>query len=441
MKIIKQEEFDDYWKKDLFQAEDDETLKTVKEIIRAVRVEGDAAVRRFASMFDRSSPETLEVPASKIKEAVQELEASDPGLAGALRFSSINIRRFSMAQREQFKDFEFENVPGVFTGHKVIPASRAGIYVPGGRYPLVSSALMCLIPAFCAGVEELCFSSPPGDDGIPDTRILASAGIAAKVCGRLDTRFRAFSVGGAQAIAALALGTESIPACDVVAGPGNKYVAAAKAILFGTTGIDFIAGPSDILVIMDEDSSAELAAMDMLAQAEHDLDARARALVPSEAAANRLIKALETGLQKLPVGNSRNMAQGSLDNGGLIVIYKDRSDAQLIANAIAPEHLELQVSNSTSWIQGLRNYGSLFIGALSAEVLGDYSSGLNHTLPTSGTARFTAGLSVRHFLKTPTCLRCEKEDGYREALEAAEIIAKAEGLSAHAESARLAFRR
>ena len=441
MKIIGSLEFDEYWKKNLVHQGDEETEKAVKGIIQAVRSDGDKAVRRFASMFDRSSPETLEVPISGIKDAVRDLDATDPILANALRFSAENIRRFSLAQREQFKDFEIETTPGIFTGQRVIPVRRAGVYIPGGRFPLVSSALMCLIPAFCVGVEDVCLCSPPWSDSFPDSRILAAAGIAAQICGRLGAGFRSFCMGGAQAIAALAVGTETVPRCDVVAGPGNKYVATAKQFLFGEAGIDFIAGPSDILVITDENASTDLAAADMLAQAEHDPDARARALVPSQVAADRLadriIEALETCFQKQDSQGSA--CQASLDAGGLIVIYKDQEDAQRIANAIAPEHLELQVSKPEAWVPFLTNYGSLFIGALAGEVLGDYSSGLNHTLPTSGSARFTGGLSVRHFLKTATTLRCEKGTGYAAALGAAETIARAEGLGSHAESARLRF--
>ena len=321
----------------------------------------------------------------------------------------------------------------------------AGIYVPGGLYPLISSALMGIIPAYCAGVDSVCFASPPGLDGLPDVNLLGAAGIAAQVCDKLginslETGFRCFAMGGAQAIAALALGTETVLRCDVVAGPGNKYVVAAKRVLFGNAGIDFVAGPSDILAIIDEKSSFDLAAIDMLAQAEHDPDARARALVPSTDAAKQLEMALEKHLGNLPLETSQKIARQSLASGGLIVIYNDMAQAIKIANTIAPEHLELHVSGAENWVPSLKNFGSLFIGELSAEVLGDYSSGLNHTLPTSGSARFTSSFSVRYFLKTLTTLRCEnrseKSDGYITALKAAETIARAEGLEAHAASAK-----
>jgi histidinol dehydrogenase len=242
-------------------------------------------------------------------------------------------------------------------------------------------------------------------------------------------------MGGAQAIAAFALGTQTVPRADLVVGPGNKYVAAAKRLLCGEVGIDFIAGPTDVLIIAEPPAvAAELVSADMLAQAEHDPDARARALIPATAAgfAQEILAALERRLAGLSTAAT---AQASLDAGGLIIKYRDRDDAIRIANAIAPEHLELQVLQADTWIPGLKNYGSLFIGSNAAEVLGDYSAGINHTLPTSGSARFTGGLSVRHFLKTLTTLRCAPGAGFEETRWAAERIARAEGLSGHEASA------
>jgi histidinol dehydrogenase len=313
---------------------------------------------------------------------------------------------------------------GLFVGQRVIPAQRAAIYVPAGRFPLVSTVLMGAIPALTAGVEEVLVASAPLEDGLPDRRILAAAHLAGVS--------RVFAMGGAQAIAALALGTETVPRADVIAGPGNKYVAAAKRILFGEVGIDFVAGPTDVLIIAAGDGSPDLIAADMLAQAEHDGDARARALVPGRALAEGVAAALERRLATLPTTDTARL---SLDAGGLIVVYDTREEAIRIANAIAPEHLELQVPNPQDWLPSLKNYGSLFIGELAAEVLGDYSAGINHTLPTSGSARFSGGLSVRHFLKVVTTLRCTPGLGVGEALAAAERIAQAEGLIAHRDSA------
>jgi len=434
MKIIQGEEFYSYWKSAAKKAEDTKTDKVVKKIIADVRAKGDAAVRKYASKFDKSSPQWFEVPPVEAQSALEQLRASEPALTGALELAAGHIRRFAEAQKAQFAHFEYEMETGLVTGQRVIPVQRAAVYIPGGRFPLFSSVLMGMIPAFCAGVEEVILSSPPTQDGLPDRKILAAAAIAANVSGANYLNLRPFAMGGAQAIAALALGTESVPRVDVIAGPGNKYVAAAKRLLFGEVGIDFIAGPTDVLVIADGSSpnAAKLAAADMIGQAEHDPDARTRALVPSRELAEQIAVAIEQRLVALPTAAT---ARASLEAGGLIIIYRSTGEAMDIANTIAPEHLELQVAGADTWIRHLKNYGSLFIGALSAEALGDYSAGINHTLPTSTSARFTGGLSVRHFLKTVTTLRCDPGEGFEKARNAAEIIARAEGLEGHAESA------
>ena len=434
VRIIETAEFCEYQK--TMRTEADETAETgdkaavaaaVKEIIAAVRTGGDIAVRRYAKLYEKRVPENFEVPIAAAKEAWENLKINEKELVAALTLASDNIRRFAELQKEQFRDFETEIAPGLFTGQRVIPVERSATYVPAGRFPLISTALMTLIPASVANVKEKILVSPPGEDGLPDRRILAAAYMAGAD--------RIFALGGAQAIAALALGTESIPRVDLIVGPGNKYVAEAKRRLFGEVGIDFVAGPTDVLVITDSGAkSAELIAADMLAQAEHDPDARARALVPDAETAKQIELALERRLAALPTAAT---AGNSLKTGGLIVIYKTREEAISIANSIAPEHLELQVSNPEEWTSGLKNYGSLFIGSAAAEVIGDYSAGINHTLPTSTSARFTGGLSVRHFLKTVTTLRCAEGSGYAKAISAAEIIARAEGLAGHAESAGL----
>ena len=435
MKIIFGKEFDSYWKNETKRSEDTKTEKAVKNIIAEVRAKGDAAVRKFASKFDKSSPQKLEVPLSEAKHALEQLRATDLSLAQALELAAKHIKRFSEKQREQFADFEFEMEQGLVTGQRILPVERAAVYVPGGRFPLFSSVLMCMIPAFCAGVEEVILSSPPTQDGLPDRKILAAAMIAAEIVNNKNIRI--FAIGGAQAIAALALGTETVPRVDVIAGPGNKFVASAKRILFGEVGIDFISGPTDVLVIADEkdgniEKTADLIAADMLGQAEHDPDARARALVSSKEFAEKILAAIERRIKSLP---TEKTARASLNAGGLIIVYETQEEAIRIANTIAPEHLELQTANADTWIPKLKNYGSLFIGSLCAEVLGDYSAGINHTLPTSTSARFTGGLSVRHFLKTVTTLRCTQGEGFEKARNAAEILARAEGLEGHAQSA------
>jgi histidinol dehydrogenase len=463
--LIRPEEFDAYWKSPASGRREAGSRAgpvdaVVQEIIAAVRAEGDRALRRYAALFDRSSPETLELDPGIPREAWGELKTREPELAAAMELAADHIRRFSLEQKRHYVDFEYTMEEGLITGQRVVPVERGAVYVPGGRFPLISTVLMGLIPGAAAGVGELVLASPPGGGGLPDRRILAAAALAGELGGVVP---RIFSMGGAQAIAALALGTETVPRCDLIVGPGNAYVAAAKRLLYGEVGIDLIAGPTDVLIIAEPKaaalypapgpaggapaaepapaaesvSAAELVSADMIAQAEHDPDARARVLVPADeggrALTAEILAALERRLERLPTAA---IARSSLDSGGLIIGYRDREEAIRIANAIAPEHLELLVEEPERWMEGgLRNYGSLFAGSLAAEVLGDYSAGINHTLPTSGSARFTGGLSVRHFLKTVTTLRCLPGPGFEEARWAAERIAGAEGLAGHAQSA------
>jgi histidinol dehydrogenase len=430
MKILEGREFGEYWKEIRKAGEDRELAGQVRGIIEAVRREGDRGVRRFAARFDRAAPEKTEAPAPLMEAAWDRLREEEPELAAALGLAADHIRRFAELQKEQIRDFEYEMSPGLFTGQRVVPVRRAAVYAPGGRFPLISSVLMGVIPALSAGVEEVLLASPPREDGLPDRRILAAAFLAGA--------HRAFALGGAQGIAALALGTETVPAVDVIAGPGNKYVAAAKRLLFGEVGLDFAAGPTDLLIIADGSAgggeAADWAAADMLAQAEHDVDARSRLLVPRRDLAGAVLAALERRMASLPTAAT---ARASLDAGGLIVVYRDREEAAGIADAIAPEHLELQTADCGEWVPLLRNYGSLFIGARAAEALGDYSAGINHTLPTSGSARFNGGLSVRHFLKVLTTLRCASGEGYDAALIAAARIARSEGLAGHEKSGEI----
>jgi histidinol dehydrogenase len=415
MKIIDSNEFDAYWKNAALSADSAGVENTVRAIIDEVRKEQDAAVRRYAAKFDKSSPAKLEVPKEMIADALKNLRINEPELAASLDLAAKHIRYFAEQQKKQFIDFECEVADGVFAGQKTIPIQKVAIYAPAGRFPLISSVLMGVIPALSAG-SEVFVASPPLEDGLPDARIRAAAALAGAS--------RVFAIGGAQAIAALAFGTESLPKVDMIAGPGNKYVAAAKRLLFGEVGVDFIAGPTDVLIIAGATANPNFIAADMLAQAEHDPDARARALVPSPQMADSVAASLE----------SRRSA-ASLTADCLIIVYHSLDEAVRIANAIAPEHLELQ---DVDFQPGLVNFGALFLGESAAEVLGDYSAGTNHTLPTSGSARFSGGLSVRHFLKTVTTLRCAPQGkGYAETVRAAEVIARAEGLNAHAESAAL----
>ncbi|MDR1072933.1 MAG: histidinol dehydrogenase [Treponema sp.] len=435
-------EFDAYWKSRTVSAGggvERDVERAVRRIIDEVRERGDAAAREFTAQFDRASLERFEVPGDAMDAAFERLRETDPALAAALEMARDNIHRFAVEQRKQFFDFECEVAPGVIAGQRVIPVQKAAIYAPAGRFPLISSVLMGVVPALAASVEEVFVASPPVQDGsgLPDWRILAAVRIAGGV---RAASVRAFAIGGAQAIAAFAFGTGTIPRADVIAGPGNKYVAVAKRLLFGETGVDFVAGPTDVLVIAGRDADPDIIAADMIAQAEHDPDARARVLAPDVALAGRIMQAVE---ERLAASSVAETARASLDAGGIIITYADEDEAAYIANAIAPEHLELQCGDEANerLLPRLKNYGALFIGEKAAEVIGDYSAGTNHTLPTSGCARFTGGLSVRHFLKTVTTLRCTEGAGYAPVVKAAGTIARAEGLAGHAESARMRLSR
>jgi histidinol dehydrogenase len=293
MKIITAAEFDAYWENEAAASRGEAVEKAARDIIAEVRNEGDTAVRRCAARFDKSAPANPEVPLDAARQCWEKMKESEAELAAALELAAGHIRRFALEQKKQFAGFEYEMEPGLFTGQRVIPVRRAAVYAPGGRFPLISSVLMGVIPAAAAGVEEVFLVSPPGEKGLPDARILAAAHLAGAR--------RIFALGGAQAIAALALGTETIPRVDVIAGPGNKYVAAAKRLLYGEVGIDFVAGPTDVLVISDS-AAGELAAADALAQAEHDPDARARILVPDRGTAEKIAAVLERRLAIHPAG-------------------------------------------------------------------------------------------------------------------------------------------
>ncbi len=402
-----------------FRYEEDEALFTVGEIILDVKTRGDAAVREYTRKFDGVSPEFFRVPEEALQAALHEIT---PETLAALRSAAENIRRFAELQRAQLQDFEAELNPGVFTGQRVLPLARVGVYVPGGNFPLISTLLMGVIPAAVAGVPEICVVSPPTHHGHIHPAILA----AAHVAGVREV----YQVGGVQAIAALAYGTESIRPVDKIVGPGNKYVAQAKREVFGAVSIDMIAGPTEIMIIADDSADPEILAADLLAQAEHDADARPVLITPDRALAAAVQKAVARQLEALP---TRATAAEAVKRNGLIILAKNLDQAAQIANRKAPEHLEIQVRDAAVFSKELRNYGSLFIGENSAEVLGDYSSGINHTLPTNTTARYRGGLSVHDFLKIHTTLRVSAE-GLEHIGPIAEALAHAEGLEGHAKS-------
>ncbi|RKI69062.1 histidinol dehydrogenase [bacterium 1xD42-67] len=355
----------------------------VAEIVAAVRREGDEALRRYAKAFDGTDLEELEVPAEVLDRAA---EALDPSLRDILEEAAENIRDYH--RRQVRSSFVISEEDGVILGQKVIPLDRVGLYIPGGTAAYPSTVLMDAIPAKLAGCPELIMVSPPSRDGEIAPVILAAARIAG-----VDRVFRA---GGAQAVAALAWGTETVPRVDKIVGPGNAYVAEAKRQVFGQVAIDMIAGPSEILIVADGASDPRHMAADLLSQAEHDRNASAVLITDSMELAQAVQQEIEVQLEGLP---RRETARASIDGNGKIVVAEDILQGIEIANALAPEHLELCVDSPFDHLDKVRHAGSIFLGRNCPEALGDYFAGPNHTLPTSGTARFSSPLSVDDFVK------------------------------------------
>ena len=394
----------------------------VSEIIAAVRKDGDAALRYYAETFDKAALAEIEVPREILDAAA---DALDGELRQILTEAAERIRAFHRRQVRQ--SFVISDEEGILLGQKVIPMDRVGLYIPGGTAAYPSSVLMNCIPAKIAGCREIVMVSPPSRGGDIDSVILAAARIAG-----VD---RVFRTGGAQAVAALAYGTETIPRVDKIVGPGNAYVAEAKRQVFGQVAIDMIAGPSEILVVADGKSDAAVVAADLLSQAEHDKLASAVLVTDSGALALAVQAELERQLPLLP---RCEIARASIDNNGKIIVAEDLSQAIEIANAIAPEHLELCVDNPFDYLDQIRHAGSVFLGRSCPEALGDYFAGPNHTLPTSGTARFMSPLSVDDFVK-----KSQFTYYTGRALSAVSgriaAFARQEGLEAHARSVLVRF--
>lgn len=422
MNIVRPQDLDDRF----FENQDVEAADSVKKIIEDVKRHGDDAVKKYTERFDQVRLEQFAISEAEINSAYQQIERDE---LTAMEQAAVNIRRFARKQKAQMTDFEYEIQPGVLAGQRVIPIERVGVYAPGGSYPLPSTVLMCAIPARVAGVHEIVVCSPPRHNGSIHPAILVAASIS-----RVD---KIYKIGGVQAIAAMAYGTETIQRVDKIVGPGNKYVALAKKIVYGAVGIDFIAGPTELLIIADESADAKFIAADLLGQAEHDVDALPILVTTSLKLANEVKHELQRQLVGLATGD---IAQKSLDRNGKIILVDTLAEAITIANKKAPEHLELQVQNAEQYVDQLRNYGSLFIGHYAAEALGDYSSGLNHTLPTNSSARYTGGLSVRDFLKFPTTLRLT-ETGLESIGSTAVALGKLEGLMGHARSVKIRMKK
>ena len=390
----------------------------VAEIIRGVRERGDAAVKEYTEKFDKVKLDSLIVTPEEIDDALQK---TGPEFMTVLEKAAANIRKFH--SRQVRNSFIINDEPGVVMGQKVIPVDRAGVYVPGGTAPLSSTVLMDVIPAKIAGVKEVILATPPGKDGMIDPAILA----AAKVAGA----DRIVKAGGAQAIAALAYGTESVPKADKIVGPGNAFVAEAKRQVYGVVSIDMIAGPSEILVAADGKSDPAYLAADLLSQAEHDKVASAVLVTDSMDLAEKVRDELE---KQIPLLDRAEIARASIENNGRIIVAEDLKTVIDIANEIAPEHLELCVDNPFDWLDSIRHAGSVFLGRNCPEALGDYMAGPNHTLPTQGTAKFSSPLSVDDFVKK-TQYTYFTRDALAALAEDVAAFARKEGLTGHARSA------
>lgn len=398
--------------------------KTVEVMIDYVREQKDAALKEYNLKFDGCARETLRVSKEEIQEAYSRLTAQE---IEDLRVAAANIRAFSQAQKETVKPLEnFSPAPGIFLGHRIIPVKSCCCYVPGGNYPLYSTALMLIIPAKTAGVERVAACSPvmKGTNEI-NPKTLAAMDIAGAD--------EIYAVGGAQSIAAFSYGTEEIKPVDMIVGPGNRFVTEAKRQCYGQVGIDFVAGPSEVLVIADGSGTPEIVAADLLAQSEHDPNAKGILITTEASFGEAVMEAVE---RELAVLETAEIARKSWEVYGEVILVDSLEEAVRLANEYAPEHLELNVQNPEEVSEQLYNYGSLFMGENTAEVFGDYASGTNHTLPTLRAARYTGGVWVGTFLKTCTYQSMTPEA----AAELAPLVyrmAKGEGLMGHARAAEV----
>lgn len=408
------------------EARNSETDKKVSEIVAeiadTVKKGGDKAVKDYTLKFDGKLPEYYEVPRDVINDALSE---ADEAFVNALLNAQENIAAFHNRQKEE--GFIDPHSNGVILGQRVRGLERVGLYVPGGTAAYPSSVLMNAIPAKIAGVKEIIMVTPPKKDGTPNKDIL----VAAAICG-VD---RVFLAGGAQAIAALAYGTEEIPKVDKIVGPGNIFVATAKKMLFGQVDIDMVAGPSEILVVADETADPKYLAADLMSQAEHDVLASAILITTSDEIADKTIAEIERQKQNL---SRKDIIEKSIDNYGAVIVTDNLDYAIEIANSLAPEHLELQVDNPMQYIGAVDNAGSVFLGKYAPEPLGDYYAGPNHVLPTSGTARFFSPLSVNSFTKRSSFIYYT-EQALLDAKNDIVCVAEREGLTAHANAIKVRF--
>jgi histidinol dehydrogenase len=394
-------------------AQDPAVQRAVRGIIADVRKRGDAAVRAYTKKFDGVAPSEYAVTAKC-------LDSIPRHQADALRMAHERIRAFH--ERQLQRSWDFTDADGTRLGQQVSALERVGLYVPGGKAAYPSSVLMNAVPAKVAGVRELIMTSPN-----PNPLVLAAAALAG-----VD---RVIGIGGAQAIAALAYGTKSIPRVDKIVGPGNAYVAEAKRQVFGEVGIDMVAGPSEILVIADGSANPDWVAMDLFSQAEHDESAQAILLSPKETYLNAVAGSIVKFLGEMP---RRKVIEASLKSRGALILTRDLDEACAVANRIAPEHLELVVEDPEAWLPKLTRAGAVFLGAWSSEAIGDYCAGPNHVLPTAGTARFSSPLGVYDFQKRTSVIAVSRVAAVKLG-RVAVILAEGEGLSAHARAAQMRF--
>jgi len=401
----------------------------VKEIIDDVKTRGDAALLEYTAKFDGidSCNFSLEMSDDERKKSASDCETSFPGLSGVLGRAAANIFKFHKAQVRE--GFCIGSSADLMTGQRILPLERAGLYVPGGTAAYPSTVLMSVIPALVAGCSEVVIVTPPNEDGSINPAIAAAADAAEQATDSFGS-IRIFKIGGAQAVAALAYGTESVPKVDKIVGPGNAFVAEAKRQVFGEVSIDMIAGPSEILIISDDKTNPAYIAADMLSQAEHDKNASAVLITDSAELADAVQQELESQLSQL---GREDIARASIDNNGKIILASSINEAIDIANEIAPEHLELCLDDAKERLSDIKNSGSVFLGRSCPEAVGDYYAGPNHTLPTSGTARFSSPLSVDDFIKKMQYIYYSEEALSKAANDIA-CLAEAEGLSAHARS-------
>ncbi|MFB6185093.1 MAG: histidinol dehydrogenase [Haloarculaceae archaeon] len=399
---------------------DDEVENTVRDVLSTVRERGDEAVAEYTRKFDDVDRDQFRVSEAKIAAAADELTTAE---RQAIDYTIENVWAFHAEQFEHVESFEREFKPGVTLGQRVLPIETAGVYVPGGRHPLVATPAMTIVPAAVAGVDRIVACAPPQTDGsITPAQLYAMdrAGVDEIYC-----------VGGAQAIAAMAYGTESIPSVDIVTGPGNVFTTEAKRQVFGHVGIDFLAGPTEVLVIADDTADPELVATDLLAQAEHDPNSRPVLVALSESLARETMDALDAQLPEL---KTEATARECWETNGEVVVAADRATAVALANEYAMEHLQVMSDDPRAYVDGLRNYGSLFLGHDAPVVFGDKVVGTNHCLPTREVARYSSGIWVGTYLKTPTHQQLTPEGAANLAPWAAKIC-EIEGTDAHRRSA------